>query len=210
MSFFQAFRCLFWERRIRIAALSLVVSFFISIFLSGCSRREQILLPEYEVSAATASETVPDETYDGQQNVLTVHVCGAVMTPGVYDLTDGARVMDVVKAAGGFSLDADPDYVNLAKPLEDGEKVSIPTKEEADMLRRGQEDTPLQEENGRININTATKEQLCTLPGVGDTRAEGIIAYREAHGAFEKIEDIMKVSGIKDGLFQKIRDRIKV
>ncbi len=154
---------------------------------------------------------------------IVVHVCGAVQTPGVYELETESRVMDAVLAAGGFLPEADTEYVNLATVLTDGSKVRIPTKDEVtDMsleqkaagddgvtMPRTQENTgiaPLQ----KVNINTADKELLCTLPGIGETRAESILAYRAEHGSFSQIEDIMQVSGIKENSFQKIKEYITI
>ena len=154
---------------------------------------------------------------------ITVHVCGAVKKAGVFELEEGSRVMDAVLAAGGFSTEADEEYVNLATLLSDGDKVRIPTKEEVlglSDINEKENDTGVTnsknlkkshvDTSDRININTAGMEELCTLPGIGKTRAESILAYREAHGVFSKIEDIMQVSGIKDSSFQKIKDRITV
>lgn len=127
----------------------------------------------------------------------------------------GSRVYEAVEAAGGFAADADQNYVNQAQTLKDGVKLVIPTMEEAAQAR---EREPLIEaaqgedgvQDGRININTATAAQLCDIPGVGATRAAAIIAYRESHGGFHKPEDIMKVDGIKEGMYEKIKDSISV
>lgn len=177
-----------------------------------------------------------------------VHVCGAVITPGVYKLTAGSRVYEAVQAAGGFAENAEESYVNQAQELPDGAKLVIPTKEEAAFAVRG--DTGGQEaseredgrqaadggvqigivtqesadstgslegsasgksaEDGRININTATVEELCKIPGIGSTRAAAIVSYRDDHGGFKSPEDIMQVSGIKEGTYEKIKDSISV
>ncbi len=160
---------------------------------------------------------------DAQQLQLAVYVCGAVASPGVYELDEGSRIMDAVEAAGGFSGDADTTYVNLAAKLTDGMKLLIPTIEETANAGKDNSfltyeagtlaeasDTPAGNQGGLININTATKEELKTLSGIGDSTAEKIIRYREDNGGFSKIEDIMKVSGIKEKLFSKIRDNITV
>lgn len=148
--------------------------------------------------------------------VCVVHVCGAVQNPGVYSLAEGSRIYEAVAAAGGLLTEADEAYLNQAACVTDGEQIYVPTKQEvleqsATLARNG-----LQTEIGtglqdtKVNLNTATKEQLCTLPGIGESKAESIISYRNEHGAYGQIEDIMKVEGIKDGLFQKIKDRITV
>lgn len=142
-----------------------------------------------------------------------VHVCGAVAVPGVYELPEDARAFLAIEKAGGFLEEAYDEALNLAKPLEDGEQLFIPTIEEWEQ-GKGTAAAGMEEEkvtgDGLININTASKEELCTLPGVGESRAESIVSYREANGGFLAIEEIMNVTGIKEGLFRKIKDKIKV
>ena len=180
-----------------------------------------------------------------QPGVIYVHVCGAVVSPGVYELETGSRVYEAVQRAGGFTENAEQNYVNQAQVLEDGVKLVIPTREEAaaveeretafasEKAQEGVSDQPQDGagkeigivggtapegqgrdtdgvQDGRVNINTASAAQLCEIPGVGATRAAAIISYRESHGAFEKPEDIMKVNGIKEGMYEKIKDSISV
>ena len=144
-----------------------------------------------------------------------VHVCGAVERPGVYELPQGSRIYQAIECAGGLSNEADPNYLNQADFVSDGEKVYVPTREEVAEM-----DSPLQNvvtqsgetgvPSGLVNLNTASEEQLCTLPGIGSSKARSIIAYREEHGSFDRIESVMNVAGIKDGLFQKIKAYITV
>lgn len=147
--------------------------------------------------------------------VIWIHVCGEVENPGVFALPEGSRIYEAVELAGGFTGDAAEDYLNLAAVLSDGEQVRIPDREEAlraeeeGMLSRGgREQTGA--ESSLLNINTATKEQLMTLPGIGEAKASAIILYREEHGEFKTTEDIMKVPGIKQSAFDKIKDSITV
>lgn len=135
-----------------------------------------------------------------------VYVCGAVQNPGLVTLPSGSRAGDAVDMAGGMTVEADDAYVNLAARVEDGEKIFIPTRDEVLVLEKAQE----AQENGLVNINTADSGGLCTLPGIGESRAADIISYREKNGSFGSIEDIMKVPGIKESAFEKIRDRITV
>ena len=135
-----------------------------------------------------------------------------------------SRIVDAVEAAGGFSEDADTTYVNLAARLTDGTKLLIPTLEQtadrvvASGIDSFSGDTTLQTAsvsegsggNGLVNINTADKEELKSLNGIGDSTAEKIIRYRQDNGGFRTIEDIMKISGIKEKLFSKIKDNITV
>lgn len=135
-----------------------------------------------------------------------VHICGEVENPGVYQLPQGSRIFEAVEAAGGFTEDAAQSSMNLAEKVADGMQIVILSREEMDV----QESAAKEAATGRININTASREQLMTLPGIGESRADDIIRYREESGGFTTIEDIKKVSGIKDAAFQKIKDRITV
>ena len=139
-----------------------------------------------------------------RDRVIYVYVCGAVINPGVYELPEGSRVEAALLLAGGFDQDAAESFVNLAAVLQDGEKVYFPTEQEV------RQETVFSEKDGRVNINLASVEELCSLPGIGESRAADIVAYREKQGGFKACEDIMKVSGIKESVFQKIQDKIKV
>lgn len=141
---------------------------------------------------------------DGQR--LAVYVCGAVVHPGVYELAEGSRIYEAVAMAGGMTDDASPTAVNQAKLLTDGEMIEILTADEEQEQRITQE----AESDGKVNLNTADAEELKTLPGIGDAKANSILAYRERHGAFAAIEDIKNIEGIKDGVFAKLEDYIKV
>ncbi len=187
------------------------------LVLGGCGGEPEVydlndmLKAEAEKDAvvvpATGAEGIPGEaSRDGEaiSDLIYVYVCGAVERPGVVELARGSRAEAGVAAAGGMREDADPDYVNLAAVLADGEKLYIPTKEEGVSLRQRESASPL------VNINTADSGTLCTLPGIGESRAADIISYREANGGFSSIEEIMNVPGIKDNAFQKIKDLITV
>ena len=159
--------------------------------------------------AAAVSET------EAMDPAFVVHVCGEVANPGIYELPAGSRIYEAVKAAGGFTENAAEESVNLASPIEDGVQIRIYSKEETETLAAGAAPFDGFEASGEgkepvVNLNTATKEELMTLSGIGESRAEDIIRYREENGGFQNIEDIMKVSGIKDAAFQKIKDRITV
>ncbi len=206
-----------------------LLSALLLMFLTGCtSANSEIILSDNAATEAEAlEESEPVET-EPVENIepealeyVVVYVCGAVENPGVYELPGGSRINDAVCAAGGFSEEADKTYVNLAARVSDGFKLLIPTIEEtkdasvaqgidsfdtASDLNGDKGSNP----GGLININTASKEQLVTLPGIGDGIAGKIIKYREENGSFKSIEDIMKVSGIKDKLFSKIKDHITV
>ena len=141
-----------------------------------------------------------------QETMIRVYVCGAVANPGVVEIPQGSRAEDALGAAGGFAPEAAQEAVNLAEWVTDGQMLYFPTEGEAQERKAQEADAAA----GLVNINTADAAVLCTLPGIGESRAADIIAYREANGGFESCEDIMKVTGIKDAMYQKIRDKITV
>lgn len=167
--------------------------------------------PTVEIEGAGVQE--PEYIY--------IHICGEVKNPGVYRMERDSRVYQAVEAAGGFLAGANEGYVNQSRGLEDGMKIWIPSllEKPETMENMSGDDTaglqaaqgnPAQQEGGLVNLNTATVEQLCTLPGIGESRARLIVEYREKTGRFNKIEDIMKIEGIKEGSFAKLKDRITV
>ena len=168
-----------------------------------------------------------DNTGSDQKNsetaVIAVYVCGAVKKEGVYRLPEGSIVDDALRLAGGYSEDACHGYINLAQQLSDGMRLYFPSKQEMeeaivsggmDIDAVGEENSPYSKDDigssGMVNINTADKDELMTLPGIGETRAEAIIRYRNAHGEFKSIDDIKNITGIKEGIFEKIRSLITV
>jgi competence protein ComEA len=137
---------------------------------------------------------------------LRVYVSGAVRYPDVYTLSQDSIVKDAIMAAGGPADDADLNRINLAAPVADGQQVYVPGL--------GEENLPVQPPSrqsssaGMVNINTADATILESLPGIGPTLAQRILDYRQAHGPFAKIQDIMEVSGIGPGIFEGIQDLI--
>ncbi len=198
--------------------------------LTGCRRREVIweesapasFNDEKEAASQNADESagVTAEYITEKDVYLTVHVCGAVCSPGVYTLKNTARLVDAIEAAGGFTDDADTSWCNQARLISDEEQIRIYTVDETrEMALEGQLPEGEAAHSGesaaagdslKVNINTATAEQLMQLSGIGKARAEAIIAYRNQNGAFLAIEDIMKVSGIKEALFSRMKDDITV
>ena len=184
-----------------------------------------------EPSAGSTDRTELSDASSEETKTLVVHICGAVSAPGVYELPAGSRIIDAVEAGGGFLPEADEACCNLAEEIVDGCQIYIMTKSEScadgqtekkagiqtspdsdmqttDRNVRSNSATAL--ENGLVNLNTADVAALMTLPGIGESRAKAIISYREQHGAFAQIEDIMKISGIKQAAFSKIKDKITV
>ena len=220
----------YWKKYWKIAAAAVFLTAAGVVFwLSGEMGGE----PLPAVSSQTAGSAVLEGTvhedvvhdgasFDGAVSeteamdpAFVVHVCGEVVNPGIYELPAGSRIYEAVKAAGGFTENAAEESVNLASPIEDGVQIRIYSKDEAETLAAGAAPFDGFEASGEgkepvVNLNTATKEELMTLSGIGESRAEDIIRYREENGGFQNIEDIMKVSGIKDAAFQKIKDRITV
>ena len=184
-----------------------------------------------EPSAGGTDRAELSDASSEEAKTLVVHICGAVSAPGVYELPAGSRIIDAVEAGGGFLPEADEACCNLAEEIVDGCQIYIMTKSEScadgqtekkagiqtspdsdmqttDINMRSNSATAL--DNGLVNLNTADVAALMTLPGIGESRAKAIISYREQHGAFAKIEDIMKISGIKQAAFSKIKDKITV
>ena len=135
-----------------------------------------------------------------------VYVCGEVEKPGVYELQEGDRVVDAVEAAGGMTGEASDTWLNLAELISDGQKIEVPSREQAEELAKDREE----EESGLVNLNTASEEELMTLTGIGEAKAREILNYREEHGGFQKPEELMEIPGIKEGIFLKIKDQITV
>jgi competence protein ComEA len=147
---------------------------------------------------------------------LRVHIAGAVVRPGVYELEENSRIEDAVEAAGGFVVEADKNALNLAAPLEDGERLDIPfvagfIPEDASGFVVISEGTPSPLTGDElIDINTATVEELDTLPGIGPTIAQRIIDYRTQNGPFATIEAIQNVQGVGSATFEEIKTLITV
>lgn len=184
-----------------------------------------------ELSSGSTDRTELSDASSEEAKTLVVHICGAVSAPGVYELPAGSRIIDAVEAGGGFLPEADEACCNLAEEIVDGcqiyimtktescadgqteKKAGIQTSPDSDMQttdRNVRSNSAPALENGLVNLNTADVAALMTLPGIGESRAKAIISYREQHGAFTKIEDIMKISGIKQAAFSKIKDKITV
>jgi len=141
---------------------------------------------------------------------IIVYITGAVPRAGVYALPQGARVQDAISAAGGFLAEAEKSQINLAALLEDGEKLDIPYVEGASPVLATPGPTIVAVTTELININTASSTELEALPGIGPTTAQKIIAYREQNGPFINTEDIINVSGIGPGTYERIKDLITV
>ena len=178
-----------------------------------------------ETEESTAGDAgQPGDSGDGtvtENTVIYVDVTGAVKAPGVYTLPAGSRVFEAIALAGGAREDASLENLNQAGILQDGQQIRVYTEEEAAQMAQqgslpslpGAEAAAGQKEGqeaSKVNINTAGKDELMTLTGIGETRAEAILAYRQETGGFQAPEDLMQVEGIKEKTFEKLKDQITV
>ncbi len=178
---------------------------------TGCGRSDEAVRV---LLAGTGSESSYDlalslDAEETEKSVIAVYVCGAVNKPGVYYLPEGARACDALLKAEGFEADADKEYVNLAQKVEDGQLLRFLTLEETALAREASIMGVSSGQTG-VNINLADADALKTLPGIGDVKANAIIAYRDEHGPFAQIGQIRQVNGISESLFKKISDLITV
>ena len=184
---------------------------FLTILLTSCKEDSGI---EFGKNNETETEEVISESVTEEsiseavtaEEYIDVFISGCVNKPDVYTLKNGSIIKEAVEMAGGFSENACRDYVNLAKKLEPGEHIIIPSQDEAKDLKPIQAEDAINS-SSLVNINKASKEELMTLPGIGERKAEAIIKYRNSK-SFSNIEDIMNISGIKEAAFNKIKDKI--
>lgn len=204
---------------------------FAGVFCTGCGsgNSSEILLEsqedDFDSDGTEISEEesevskVPDVEPEVQE--IFVDVCGAVNQPGVYEMDSDSRVFQAIEAAGGMREDASGISVNQAQPLCDGQQIYVPTVQEAEEQNlvpavSGTQDAgtetgvDAESGNGLVNLNTADAQTLKTLSGIGDSKAQAILTYRDEHGSFSSIEEIMQVPGIKESTFSKIKDKIAV
>ena len=180
---------------------------------------DDAILSSSEGSEVKIVEDPADEgEYDSkEEDIIYVYVCGAVKTPGVYSLTPGSRVFEAIEAAGNVNEDAYAQALNLAGILNDADKIYVPTIEEYESGALGQisdKGAPGSLSGGgtegKINIKSADKAALMTLSGIGESKANAIISYREEHGDFKSTEEITNVSGIGKATYANLKDNIIV
>lgn len=196
------------------------------MFFFGCAekpdKKESIKPIEVSEAQKDTEEKKAEEKSEnqGKESVVYVHVCGQVNVPGVYELPKGSRIYEAVAAAGGMTKQAAGERLNQAATVEDGQQIYVLSKEEAAKNAEpaggeaGVLDASIpgmpQAGDGKVNLNTATAEELMTLSGIGEAKAEAILRYREEHGGFQKVEELMEVEGIKEGVFNKIKEQVKI
>ena len=202
-------------------SMLLLTIFWIAVIFGSCdNKEEEILIGQQEETTLkeekNSGESQEAEDIQEETSAIWVDVSGAVKNPGVYKLENDARIFQAIEAAGGFSEDADLQWLNQAAEISDGEKIFVYTTEETQTLKEQGISSEQEKENAekaeeaKININQASLEELQEIPGIGEARAQAIIAYREETGGFGSIEDIQQVSGIKGKTFEKIEPYITV
>lgn len=209
--------------------LVLIIILFIGIFFLFSSRNNQteeieddpfdsLLLESENQENNLVDDSISDDVKDielVETNKIIVDLKGAVNLPGVYEMEKDQRVIDCINKGGGFSENAEQKAVNLAQKIEDQMVIYIPVKGEnltgspgiVGFTNKNPEDN---RNNKKIHLNKTTKEELKSLSGIGDVKAENIINYRETNGFFQKIEEIKNVSGIGQATFEKLKDEITV
>ncbi len=202
------------------------VAVFTVVFLCSCiyggqrlwgkaqTQQQPAVRLDNEQRETKEAVTVPREVLSSTQSVTEeqlyyVYICGAVEQEGVYQCKAGSRLYEAIEQAGGFLDEANKSSLNLVDLVADGQKIYVPSKTESEESGVVSEEVQQQVSN-RVNLNTASKEQLLTLPGIGESKAEDIIKYRSTNGKFQKPEDIKKISGIKEAAYNKIKDKICV
>ncbi len=194
-----------WSLFVKGAVIAGVLLILVGVGVFVPKKEEAVEETEAVVTTVLAEKTEESTT---QEAVIFVDIKGEVKKPGVYQMKSGDRVKDAIEAAGGMTAEADSQKVNLAQRVEDQMVIVVPKiGEEAAVIPEGATSKETSKE-GKVNINTATVEELKTLKGVGEKKAEAIIEYRKKNGSFQTKEDLMKVRGIGKKLFESFEERI--
>ena len=196
------------KNQIIIAFIVIIICIVIAIYILSLNQQN---FNNYEDLEITETEEIVEEPEEKEK--IKVHIAGSVVSEGIVELEEGARVADAIDQAGGTTADANMDQVNLAYKVQDGQKIYIPNinEEEYEITEDMEGIQNIYETNSDIiNINTATQTELELLPGIGPSTASKIIKYREENGEFKTIDDIKNVSGIGDAKFESIKDQITV
>jgi len=210
-----------------ISIITLIIS--ISYGTSGCGQSGtedtelEEAVPAPDASAGQSGDTGTTDVKSGgtdaeqsetaatDKGTIIIYVCGSVQHPDVYRLPEGSRIYEAIEKAGGCTPQADPSRLNLAQVLSDSQRVYVPAAASTGSSTDGSQSEAVTENSQTlININTASKAELMTLPGIGDARADGIIEYRNVHGFFSSADGLREVEGIGEALFERIKDRITV
>jgi competence protein ComEA len=193
------------RERTGLIVFGIIIIFIVSFTYFSNSKNDtiEVISKENKAVENTGKITAADK--------ISIYICGEIAKPGVYDLNEGDRLNKLIDLAGGFTENADKESVNLAAKLSDEDFIKIPSKIAGNNAANSAGTvSTLSSENGKININSASKEQLEELPRIGEAIAQRIIDYRENNGRFKDIKDIMNVSGIGEKIFENIKDKITV
>lgn len=194
--------------------LFLTLFLFVVTPLSGCGNQQKTTFLYEEPAGPDLFEdfAASDDVSVFEEKDIYVSVQGEVANPGVYLMPSGSRVFELINQAGGVTENADTSGINMVYTLEDGMQIIVPGFVEEDAFIVSKDMTPANDDSssGLVNINTASLNELMTLPGIGETRARAIMDYREKGGHFDTVEDIKNVSGIKNGIYTGLKDSICV
>lgn len=222
------------KKLLLILAVILILLVVVCIFKNNNYNEQEVVSDNF---VSQDEDNINVDNYDNKKNsnIITIDIKGEVLNPGVYNLPVGARVIDAIEASGGVTASADTLNLNLSKVLNDQNVIIINSKDSKDskevikyietecdcpnindacingediLTNDTENNSSDKSSNSKISINTATKEELMKLKGIGESKAEDIIAYRNNNGLFKSVEDIKKVSGIGDKVFEKIKDQI--
>lgn len=185
----------------------LLMTLLFVMALAGCEQTDTFTIASetgHTIEESQKEESATIKQDNTAEACIYIYVCGHVKQPGVYQLSADARICDALVKAGGVSEDGNAEALAQAEHMTDGQTIYVPGMEEKN---NGEANT---EDDGLVNINTAGKEELMTLPGIGESKAVTILQYREEHGSFQSVEELMEIPGIKEGVFNKIKSSIKV
>ncbi|KZD34864.1 Late competence protein ComEA DNA receptor [Bacillus cereus] len=194
-----------WDFPKKWLGLVVIIGTLIFLFFWKTNQQTERSLITTEVQVKDVEKKSKPKVLDTkeQKKIIIIDVKGAVFKEGVYEMKEGDRVKEAVEKAGGLLPDADVKKVNLAQMVQDQMLLYVPNKNEP-----VQEGTTFSKSEGKVQINTASKEQLEKITGIGSRKAESILKYREEHGPFQKIEDLLEIDGIGAKSLEKIKDQI--
>ena len=199
------------KRRVGFTVAMVILGIIVCAGTALFSKRSGITIESEERST---EETFTEDTAESKSDPFPVYICGEVNLPGIYKLQSPAYLYELIDLAGGLTENADRDHLDMVYKVESSQSIYIPSliakEEESDLFvpRPENEGKKDDSKGGKVNINTATESDLMTLPGIGEKTAKKILAYREEHGRFSSVEELMKVPGIGESKYEAIKDLI--